>query len=66
MRAIEAKSRDVSNLQRELEKKVIDHVLQEKELLAPEQKRQFYKVIRSEFEGGGLGVHGEQGSMKSR
>ena len=60
MQAIEIKSRDISKLQTQLEKEVIDHILQEKELLNPEQKRQFYDVIRSEFEKGGLGVHGEQ------
>jgi Spy/CpxP family protein refolding chaperone len=66
MRAIEAKGMDISNLQRKLEKKVIDHILQEKELLSPEQKKQFYAVIRSEFEGGGLGVHGERINRKKR
>lgn len=65
MQAIEAGSMDISKLQTELEKKVIDHILQEKELLTPEQKKQFYAVIRSEFEGGGLGVHGERGTAKS-
>ncbi len=64
MQAIEAKSLEISNLQRDLEKKVIDHILQEKELLSPAQKRQFHKVIRSEFEGGGLGVHGERGTVR--
>jgi Spy/CpxP family protein refolding chaperone len=59
MQAIEGKSRDISKLQTQLEKEVIDHILQEKELLSPEQKRQFYEVIRGEFEKGGLGVHGE-------
>jgi Spy/CpxP family protein refolding chaperone len=62
--AIEAKSMEISNLQRELETKVIDHILEEKELLSAEQKKQFYAVIRSEFEGGGLGVHGERGTPR--
>ncbi|MEW6108048.1 MAG: periplasmic heavy metal sensor [Nitrospirota bacterium] len=66
MQAIEAKSMDISNLQRELEKKVIDHILQEKELLSSEQKKQFYAVIRNEFEGGGLGVHGERSNMRRK
>jgi Spy/CpxP family protein refolding chaperone len=64
--AIEAKSMDISTLQRELEKKVIDHILQEKELLSPEQKKQFLQVIQSEFERGGLGVHGERANTKNR
>jgi len=38
---------------------VIDHILQEKEILSPDQKRQFYEIIRNEFERGGLGIHGE-------
>jgi Spy/CpxP family protein refolding chaperone len=60
MRAIEGKSRDISKLQAQLEREVIEHIIQEKQLLAPEQRRQFYEVIRTEFEKGGLGVHGEQ------
>jgi periplasmic protein CpxP/Spy len=60
MQAIEAKSRDISMLQAQLEREVIEHIIQEKQLLAPEQKKQFYKVIQGEFEKGGLGVHGEQ------
>lgn len=59
-KAIEDKSIDIAQLQTQLEKEVIEHILQEKELLAPEQRSQFYDVIRSEFEKGGLGVHGEQ------
>jgi Spy/CpxP family protein refolding chaperone len=65
-KVIEGKSRDISALQAELEREVIDHILQEKELLSPEQKRQFHEVIRTEFEKGGLGVHGEQRSGNTR
>ncbi len=60
--AIEAKSREISDLQRDLEKKVIGHILEEKDLLSPVQKQRFHEVIRCEFEGGGLGVHGERGN----
>jgi Spy/CpxP family protein refolding chaperone len=60
MQAIEDKSRDISKLQMQLEREVIEHIIQEKELLTPEQKKQFYEVIRTEFERGGLGVHGEK------
>lgn len=60
MKAIEGKSRDISKLQAQLEREVIEHIIQEKELLTPEQRMQFYEVIRSEFEKGGLGVHGER------
>jgi Spy/CpxP family protein refolding chaperone len=58
MQAIEEISREISKLQAQLEKEVIEHIIQEKQLLAPEQRRQFYKVIQGEFEKGGLGVHG--------
>jgi len=61
---IAEKSYEISALQAKLEQEVIDHILQEKELLSPEQKKEFYQVIRSEFEKGGLGVHGERGTAK--
>ena len=66
MKTIAEKSNEISSLQAELEREVIDHILQEKELLSPEQKREFYQVIRNEFEKGGLGVHGERGATKNR
>jgi Spy/CpxP family protein refolding chaperone len=66
MRAIEGKSRDISKLQAQLEREVIEHIIQEKQLLAPEQRRQFYEVIRGEFEKGGLGVHGEERTGATR
>lgn len=60
MKTIAEKSNEISALQAKLESEVIDHILQEKDLLSLEQKREFYQVIRNEFEKGGLGVHGEQ------
>jgi len=66
LKIIEEKSNEISALQAKLEREVIDHILQEKELLSPEQKREFYQVIRSEFDKGGLGVHGERGNVKKR
>jgi hypothetical protein len=66
MKMIAEKSNEISALQAMLEREVIDHILQEKELLSPEQKREFYGVIRNEFEKGGLGVHGERGATKNR
>jgi Spy/CpxP family protein refolding chaperone len=66
MQSIEEKSKDISKLQAQLEKEVIEHIIEEKELLSPEQRRQFYKVIHGEFEKGGLGVHGEQNTGAAR
>ena len=66
LKIIAEKSNEISALQAKLEREVIDHILQEKELLSPEQKREFYQVIRDEFEKGGLGVHGERGNVKNR
>jgi Spy/CpxP family protein refolding chaperone len=66
LKTIEEKSNEISAIQARLEREVIDHILQEKELLSPEQKREFYEVIRNEFEKGGLGVHGERGNVKNQ
>ena len=66
LKTIAEKSNEISVLQAKLECEVIDHILQEKELLSPEQKREFYQVIRNEFEKGGLGVHGEQRAGNNR
>ena len=65
-KAIAEKSNEISALQSKLEQEVIDHILQEKELLSPEQKKEFYQVIRNEFEKGGLGVHGERSGTAGR
>jgi Spy/CpxP family protein refolding chaperone len=66
LKTIAAKSNEISTLQATLEREVIDHILQEKELLSPEQKSEFYQVIRNEFEKGGLGVHGERSNVKNK
>lgn len=66
LKAITGKINEISALQAELEREVVEHILQEKELLNSEQKREFYQVIRNEFEKGGLGVHGEKSKLKSR
>ena len=59
LKTIAGKSGEISALQSKLEREVIDHILQEKEILSPDQTRQFYEIIRNEFEKGGLGIHGE-------
>jgi Spy/CpxP family protein refolding chaperone len=66
LKTIAEKSNEISALQAKLEREVIDHILQEKELLSPEQKREFYQVIRNEFVKGGLGIHGERDATKNR
>ncbi len=66
LKLIAEKSNEISALQAQLEQEVIDHILQEKKLLNPEQKKEFYEVIRTEFEKGGLGVHGERSATNSR
>lgn len=43
--------------QSELEHEVIEHILEEKELLTPSQKQRFYEIIIEQFSWGGLGVH---------
>lgn len=43
--------------QSELEHDVIEHILEEKELLTPSQKQKFYEIIVEQFSWGGLGVH---------
>lgn len=43
--------------QKELEHEVIDHILEEKDLLTPAQRRRFYEIIIEQFSSGGLGVH---------
>jgi len=65
MRAIEDHSMEIIRLQSELERKVIDHILQEKNILSAEQKKRFHEVIRGEFERGGLGVHGERSNTEN-
>lgn len=52
-----AVGRQVILNQYELEKAVIEHILEEKELLSPLQKRKFYEIIVEQFSSGGLGVH---------
>ncbi len=51
----------ILDYQSELEREVIEHILEEKELLAPAQKRKFYQIIVEQFASGGLGVHDMKG-----
>ncbi|HVO83859.1 MAG TPA: Spy/CpxP family protein refolding chaperone [Syntrophobacteria bacterium] len=43
--------------QSELEHEVIDHILEERQILTPAQERRFYTIIVDQFGSGGLGVH---------
>jgi len=43
--------------QQELEHEVIEHILEEKDLLTPAQRRKFQEIIIEQFSSGGLGVH---------
>jgi Spy/CpxP family protein refolding chaperone len=43
--------------QSDLENEVIEHILEERELLSVSQQRKFYEIIVEQFSSGGLGVH---------
>ncbi len=47
--------------QSHLENEVIEHILEEQELLTPSQKRMFHEIIVEQFSTGGLGVHDVRG-----
>jgi len=55
-------AKQILDHQAELEREVIEHILEEQELLTPSQKRKFYEIIVEQFASGGLGVH----DMKER
>jgi hypothetical protein len=50
-------AQDILKSQSELEREVIDHIIEEKELLSPRQQRKFFDIILEQFAHGGLGVH---------
>ena len=41
-----------------LEREVIAHILEEKQILSASQQRKLYEIIVAQFASGGLGVHG--------
>jgi len=47
--------------QSELEHEVIEHILEERQILTPAQERRFYTIIVDQFGSGGLGVHDVKG-----
>ena len=50
-------AQEILKCQSELELEVIDHIIEEKELLSPGQQRKFFDIILDQFAHGGLGVH---------
>lgn len=54
---INAVARQILLHQSDLENEVIEHILEERELLSGAQQRKFYEIIVEQFSSGGLGVH---------
>ena len=52
---------EILHHQSELEHEVIDHILEERQILTPAQERRFYTIIVDQFGSGGLGVHDVKG-----
>jgi Heavy-metal resistance len=50
-------AQEILRCQSELELEVIDHIIEEKELLSPGQQRKFFDILLDQFAHGGLGVH---------
>jgi len=47
----------ISRLQLELELEVMEHILQERQLLTGSQRKRFRQIIAEQFSDGGLGIH---------
>jgi hypothetical protein len=54
---VQSISQAIIRCQSELEQEVIDHIIEEKELLSPKQQERFFEIILEQFAQGGLGVH---------
>jgi hypothetical protein len=50
-------SQEILRCQSELEQEVIEHIIEEKELLSSKQQKRFFEIIVEQFSHGGLGVH---------
>jgi hypothetical protein len=50
-------SQAIIRCQSELEREVIEHIIEEKELLNVKQQKRFFEIILEQFSHGGLGVH---------
>jgi len=60
---IHAVTRQILLHQSDLENEVIEHILEEREILSPAQQRKFYEIIVEQFSSGGLGVHDVRGKI---
>jgi Spy/CpxP family protein refolding chaperone len=58
---IYAIARQILLHQSDLESEVIEHILEEREILSPSQQRRFCEIIVEQFSSGGLGVHDVRG-----
>jgi Spy/CpxP family protein refolding chaperone len=58
---IHSVARQIMLHQSELENEVVEHILEEREILSPSQQRKFYEIIIEQFSSGGLGVHDVKG-----
>jgi hypothetical protein len=58
---IHAVARQILLHQSDLENEVIEHILEEREILTLSQQRKFYEIIVEQFSTGGLGVHDVRG-----
>lgn len=56
-------TRQILSHQSDLENEVIEHILEEREILSPMQQRKFYEIIVEQFSSGGLGVHDVRGKI---
>ena len=54
---IHAVTDQILQYQAGLEREVIEHILQEKEILSDSQRKKFYDIIVGQFASGGVGVH---------
>jgi Spy/CpxP family protein refolding chaperone len=58
---IHAVNDQILQFQAELEREVIEHILQEKEILSDSQRKMFYDIIVGQFASGGVGIHDLRG-----
>jgi hypothetical protein len=62
---VQSISQAIIRCQSELEQEVIEHIIEEKELLSSKQQKRFFEIILEQFAHGGLGVHDIKQRRKS-